>query len=132
MQGIAFLGRDHPRPLKGGEGSPGKVPVLGTQLTQGSSFSWHGLDIWDTSSFGYGICLRSGGLQRGLVFWVLTLFPSLPNFNIIWRCRIQREHDHKKKPSSDNDPHLLRKVLSLCPLDLPGPDWTCSGLSLIL
>lgn len=66
--GHRFSRERSPRPLRGEEGGPGKVPVFGTQLTQGSSFLWHGLEIWDTFSFGHSICLRSGGLQRGPVF----------------------------------------------------------------
>lgn len=51
-----------PRPLRGEEGGPGKVLLFETQLTQGSSFSWCGLEIWDTSSFGHSICLMDRGL----------------------------------------------------------------------
>lgn len=48
--GHHFSRERSPRPLRGEEGGPGKVLVLGTQLTQGSSFSWRGLEIQDTSS----------------------------------------------------------------------------------
>lgn len=60
--GHHFARERSPRPLGGEEGGPGKVLVLGTQLTQGSSFSWCGLEIWDTSSFRHSICLMDGGL----------------------------------------------------------------------